>query len=119
MGRSLNLLQGTLDLLVLRALAGGARHGYEVARWVREVTEGVLDVEDGALYTSLHRMEKRGWLRSEWGISEKGRRAKYYALRPAGRRRLAAETKSWTQYAEAVFKVIDAPAEQYVQRTGR
>lgn len=111
MGRSLNLLQGTLDLLVLRALAAGPRHGYEVARWVREVTDGVLDVEDGALYTSLHRMEKRRWLRSEWGISEKGRRAKYYALTAAGRRRLEAEMKSWTRYAEAVFKVIQAPAE--------
>lgn len=81
------------------------------ARWVREVTDGVLDVEDGALYTSLHRMEKRRWLRSEWGISEKGRRAKYYALSAAGRRRLEAEMKSWTRYAEAVFKVIQAPAE--------
>lgn len=111
MGRSLNLLQGTLDLLVLRALAAGPRHGYEVARWVRDVTDGVLDVEDGALYTSLHRMEKRRWLRSEWGISEKGRRAKYYALSAAGRRRLGTETKSWTRYAEAVFKVIQAPAE--------
>lgn len=111
MGRSLNLLQGTLDLLILRALAAGPRHGYEVARWVREVTDGVLDVEDGALYTSLHRMEKRRWLRSEWGISEKGRRAKYYALSAAGRRRLEAEMKSWTRYAEAVFKVIQAPAE--------
>lgn len=114
MRRSLNLLQGTLDLLVLRALAGGPRHGYEVAHWVRDVTDGVLDVEDGALYTSLHRMEKRRWLRSEWGISEKGRRAKYYALSAAGRRRLEAETKAWTRYAEAVFKVIRAPVEPEV-----
>jgi transcriptional regulator len=109
MTRSLNLLQGTLDLLVLRSLAGGARHGYEVARWVREVTDGAIEVEDGALYTSLHRMEKRGWLRSDWGISEKGRRAKYYALTAAGRKHMGAELDAWTRYAEAVFKVIHAP----------
>jgi transcriptional regulator len=104
----MNLLQGTLDLLVLEALAGGTRHGYEVARWIREVTDQTLEVEDGALYTSLHRMEKRGWVESEWGISEKGRRAKYYVLSAVGRRRLAAEEKSWTAYADAVFKVLRA-----------
>lgn len=111
MSRSLNLLQGTLDLLVLRALAAGPRHGYEVARWVHDVTDGALEVEDGALYTALHRMEKRGWLRSDWGISEKGRRAKYYVLSAAGRRRLGAETNAWTRYTEAVFKVLHAPLE--------
>ena len=107
MGRDdLNLIQGTLDLLVLEALAGEPRHGYGVARWVRERTDGVLAVEDGALYTALHRMARRGWLRAEWGVSENNRRAKYYALTAKGRRRLEAERSTWTRYADAVFKVI-------------
>jgi transcriptional regulator len=104
----MNLLQGTLDLLVLKAIAGGPRHGYEVARWVRDTTDGALQVDDGALYTALHRLEKRGWLRSEWGVTEKGRRAKYYVLTAKGRRRTAMETRTWTHYADAVFKVIRA-----------
>ena len=104
----MNLLQGTLDLLVLKALTFGARHGYAVARWVRETTDGTLDVEEGALYTSLHRMERRGWLESEWGVSENNRRAKYYLLTAAGRRQLSTESSAWTQYAEAVFKVLHA-----------
>jgi transcriptional regulator len=112
MGRDdLNLIQGTLDLLVLEALTLEPRHGYGVARWVRERTDGVLAVEDGALYTALHRMKKRGWLRSEWGLSENNRRAKYYALTARGRQRLEAERSAWTRYAEAVFKVI-GPAER-------
>lgn len=105
----MNLIQGTLDLLVLKALAAAPRHGYEVARWVRDTTDGALRVDDGALYTSLHRLEKRGWARSEWGLTGRGRRAKYYVLTPAGRRQLAREAGSWTTYAEAVFKVIHAP----------
>ncbi|MGH6689388.1 MAG: PadR family transcriptional regulator [Longimicrobiales bacterium] len=105
----MNLIQGTLDLLVLKAIAGGPRHGYEVARWVRDTTEGALEVDDGALYTSLHRLEERGWVRSDWGLSEKGRRAKYYVLTGAGRRRLATEKAAWATYAQAVFKVVGAP----------
>lgn len=104
----MNLLQGTLDLLVLKALEDGPRHGYEVARWIRGVTDGTLQVEDGALYTSLHRLEKRGFLHGEWSISEKGRRAKYYALSSEGQRQLESERRSWTEYAEAVFKVLEA-----------
>lgn len=107
MGRDdLNLIQGTLDLLVLEALADEARHGYGVARWVHDRTDGALAVEDGALYAALHRMEKRGWLRSEWGVSENNRRAKYYGLTAKGRRRLATERAAWTRYADAMFKVI-------------
>jgi transcriptional regulator len=104
----MNLLQGTLDLLVLKALGFGARHGYAVARWVNATTDGTLDVEEGALYTSLHRMERRGWLESEWGLSENNRRAKYYSLTPAGRQQLRTESSEWTTYAEAVFKVLRA-----------
>ena len=104
----LNLLQGTLDLLVLKALVFGARHGYEIARWVRETTEGTLAIDDGALYTSLHRLAKRGWLEAEWGVTDGNRRAKYYSLTREGRRQLTSETRHWTQYAEAVFKVLRA-----------
>lgn len=102
----MNLLQGTLDLLVLKALSAGPQHGYGVARWVSDRTDGVLEVEEGALYTSLHRMERRGWLESEWGVSENNRRAKYYSLTHRGRRQLEQELSAWAEYADAVFKVV-------------
>ncbi len=102
----LDLMQGTLDLLVLKALIFGPRHGYAVARWVRETTDDDLRIEEGALYTALHRMEKRGWLESEWGVSDANRRAKYYQLTPDGRRQLRAQTALWTRYAQAVSKVL-------------
>ena len=104
--RNLNLLQGTLDLLVLKALESEPRHGYGVAQWVREVTGGTIAIEDGALYTSLHRMERRDWLESRWGVSANNRRAKYYGLTAKGRRRLAAESEEWMAYAAAVAKVL-------------
>jgi len=102
----LDLLKGTLDVLVLKALIWGPRHGYAVARWIEDTTGGTLQVEEGALYHALHRLEKRGWLNSEWGVSDANRRAKYYALNPAGRKQLAAQTATWTRYAEAVFAVL-------------
>jgi transcriptional regulator len=105
---NLNLLQGTLDLLVLKALVFGPRHGYAVAAWVRETTSGTLAVEEGALYTALHRLEKRGWVQSEWGLSENNRRARYYSLTGEGRRAMRVETSAWTRYAEAVFRVLKA-----------
>jgi transcriptional regulator len=104
--QNLVLLQGTLDLVVLKALESGAQHGYGVARWVREVTEGAIAIEDGALYTALHRMERRGWLESSWGVSENNRKAKYYALTRAGRKQLEREAGTWGRYADAVFKVL-------------
>ena len=104
--RQMNLLQGTLDVLVLKALAHNPRHGYAVAEWVRSTTDGTLQVEDGALYTSLHRMEKRGWIAAEWGVSTNNRRAKYYSLTDAGRAELAKASGDWARYAEAVFKVL-------------
>jgi PadR family transcriptional regulator, regulatory protein PadR len=107
---AMKLLQGTLDLLVLKALHAEPRHGYAVARWVRETTDGELRVEEGALYTALHRLEQRRWVRSAWGVSENNRRAKYYELTSAGRRQLAAEARAWTRYAEAIFKVVRAEA---------
>ena len=102
----LELLQGTLDLLVLKALIFGPRHGYSVARWVRETTDDDLRIEEGALYTALHRMEKRGWIEAEWGLSDNNRKAKYYRLTSDGRRQLRAQEAQWARYARAVFKVL-------------
>lgn len=108
MGDGMNLVKGSLDVLILHALEDGTLHGYEVADWIRQVTDDALQIEDGALYTALHRMEARGWLSPEWGVSPKGRRAKYYSLTRAGRKQLAAEKRSWVKYAEAVSKVFAA-----------
>lgn len=102
----MNLLQGTLDVLVLRALANESRHGYAVAEWIRSRTDGTFEVEDGALYTSLHRMAKKGWLESEWGVSENNRRAKYYSVTDDGMAELRRARGDWARYAEAVFKVL-------------
>ena len=104
----LGLLLGTLDLLVLKTLSWGARHGYAIARWIKDTSDDAIAVEDRALYLALHRLEDRGWVASEWGLSENNRRAKYYRLTAAGRRQLAAESVRWTRYAEAVFKVLAA-----------
>jgi PadR family transcriptional regulator PadR len=104
----LQLLQGTLDVLVLKTLSWGPRHGYAIARWIRETTDAELQVEDRALYVSLHRMEERGWIESEWGYSENNRKAKYYQLTAAGRRQLRSKSASWARYAAAVFKVLQA-----------
>ena len=104
----LDLLQGTLDVLVLRALSWGRMHGYGVARFIREGSAGTFRILDGALYTSLHRMEERGWVESTWGTSEKGKRAKFYSLTAAGRRALRAEQTSWERYVAAVARVMSA-----------
>lgn len=106
---SLTLIQGTLDMLVLKALLFGPLHGYAVVQWIRQTTEDAVQVEEGALYVSLHRMEKRGWLRSEWGLSENNRRAKYYTLTSEGREQLRVGARKWSRYAEAVFKVLQVP----------
>ena len=106
----LNLLQGTLDVLILKTLSWQPLHGYSISRWIRQRTDGVLGVEDAALYQALHRLERKGWIASEWGLSENNRRAKYYHLTTAGRRQLRAEDGVWREYAAAVFKVLEAPA---------
>ena len=103
---SLDLLRGTLDVLVLKALTWGPRHGYAVARWIDDATDGTLQIEEGALYHGLHRLEKRGWVTAEWGLSEANRRAKYYTLTVDGRQQLVAQTATWTRYAEAVFMAL-------------
>ncbi len=105
---SLELLQGTLDVLVLKTLAGGPMHGFGVARWIRETTKGTLAIEDGALYPALHRMEHRGWILADWGITENNRRAKFYRLSAKGRKQLQAQTATWQRYASAVTQVIRA-----------
>ena len=107
MSRSpLSPISGTLELLVLRTLGAGAElHGFAVLEWIREASEGELVVEDGALYHALHRMEKKGLLSSSWGISEKGRRAKYYTLTPAGEAARSAEEERWRGYVSAVARI--------------
>lgn len=104
---TLSLMQGTVDLLILRALQQGPSHGYEVSRWVHQRTDAVLTLEDAALYQALHRLEERGWIESEWGLSENNRRAKFYELTAEGKRQLRAEVSAWKRYAEAIFKVIE------------
>jgi PadR family transcriptional regulator, regulatory protein PadR len=100
------LVPGSLDVMVLTALQGGRNHGYGVARWVRETTDDAFVVEEGALYTALHRLERQGLLHAEWGASEANRRAKYYRLTAKGRRALQAQTESWRRTAQALFKVL-------------
>jgi PadR family transcriptional regulator PadR len=101
-----DLLQGTLDLLILKALARGSMHGYGVAEWIHESSQDVLRVEEGALYPALHRLELRGLLSAEWGTSDNNRRAKYYALTAAGRRRLAEETEFWRRMSGAIARIL-------------
>ena len=107
-GDELELLQGTLDLLVLKALAGVPMHGYSILAWLRATTEGELRLEDAALYPALHRMEARGLIESEWGLSENNRRAKYYRLTAVGRRALRSETETWRRYVAIMTKVLNA-----------
>ena len=107
----LSVLQGTLELLVLKTLAGGRElHGFAILDWIRERTDEALVVEDGALYHALRRMEARGWLSSGWGVSDKGRRARYYTLTAAGRRALDAEETRWRRYVEAVARIAPGRA---------
>jgi PadR family transcriptional regulator len=104
---TLDLLQGTLDVLILKTLSWAPMHGYGVSKFIRQRTDDVLAVEDAALYQALHRLERKGWIESEWGISDTNRRAKFYQLTAEGRRQLRAETSMWRQYADAVFKVLE------------
>jgi transcriptional regulator len=103
-----DVLKGTLDLMILKALSWGPTHGYGVTKWIRSTTEGALDVDDGALYPALHRLERRGWIEAEWGVSENNRRAKYYRLTREGRGQLRRELTSWARFAAALTKIVDA-----------
>jgi PadR family transcriptional regulator PadR len=101
-----DLLQGTLDLLVLKTLHGGATHGWDIAQRIQQISQDVLRVGQGSLYPALHRLEERGWISAEWGTSENNRRAKFYTLTAAGRKQLAAETEGWKRFSGAVGLIL-------------
>ena len=103
-------LHGTLDALVLKTLSWGPRHGYGISRWLRETSSDAIQVEEGSLYPALYRMERKGWIEAEWGMSELGRKAKFYKLTARGRKQLKAETAEWAQFIRAVSTVL-LPAE--------
>ena len=104
----IDLLQGTLDLLILKTLSWGPAHGYAIARWIEQLTGSVLQIGEGSLYPALHRLEEREWVESDWRLSENNRRAKFYRLTPKGRRQLTAEQDMWAQFVSAVGKVLQA-----------
>jgi len=108
MARPLDLLQGTLDLLILKTLTWGPAHGYAIARWIEQLTGEVLRVGEGSLYPVLHRLEERGWVAASWELSDTKRRTRVYRLTPKGRAQLRAESGSWQQFVAAVGKVLDA-----------
>ena len=103
---SLPLLKGTLDLLILKALSWGPLHGYAIATWLEERSDGALGVDDSALYQALQRMEGRGWLSAEWGVSDTNRRARYYKLTAPGRQRLRTESETWMKYTKSVTSIL-------------
>jgi PadR family transcriptional regulator, regulatory protein PadR len=103
-----DLLQGTVDLLILKAVSLQPMHGWGISQRIQQISRGVLEVNQGALYPSLHRLEDQGWLAAEWGTSENNRRAKFYELTTAGRRQLAVETRTWQRYAHAVHLLLQA-----------
>src|SRR5439155_15194781 len=100
------LLQGTLDLLILRTLLAGPQHGWAISERIQQVSEDVLRVNQGSLYPALHRLEHQGWIKAEWGISELGRRARFYRLTAAGRRQLELESKNWDKLSAAIGRVL-------------
>ena len=102
----LDLLQGTLDLLILRTLLTGPQHGWAISERIQQVSEEVLRVNQGSLYPALHRLEHQGWIKAEWGVSELGRRARFYRLTAAGRRQLEVETEAWARMAGAIGRVL-------------
>ena len=105
-----DILRGTFDLLILKALSWGPAHGYAVARWIESATGDALEIGEGTLYPALHRLEERDWITSRWGPSENNRRAKYYSLTKTGRAQLVVETNNWRRYAAAIFAALEAPA---------
>jgi transcriptional regulator len=101
-----SILQGTLDALILKTLSWGPRHGYAIARWIEETSGDAFQVEEGSLYPALYRMEERGWIDAEWGVSDLGRRAKIYSLTPRGRQQLRVETAQWAALSAAVSRIL-------------
>ena len=108
MANKADVLKGTLDLMILKALSFGPDHGFGVAKWIHTTTAGALQIDDGALYPALHRLVARDWLRAEWGVSENNRKAKYYQLTPLGRRELRQELSAWQRFAVAMTKIVQA-----------
>jgi PadR family transcriptional regulator, regulatory protein PadR len=102
-----DLLQGMLDMLVLKSLASGARHGYGIAQQIQQTSEDMLKVEEGSLYPALYRLEGQGWIKAEWGTSENNRRAKFYSLTQSGRKQLATETSNWQRLRDAISRVME------------
>jgi PadR family transcriptional regulator, regulatory protein PadR len=109
MAEPTELLHGTLDALILKTLAWGPRHGYAIARWIEGMGAEVLRIEEGSLYPALYRLERRGWVETEWGLSETKRRVKFYRLTAAGRERLGVETAQWSRFADAVARILHHP----------
>ena len=107
-----DLLQGTLDLLILKVVALGPIHGYGISQRIRQISKEVLLVQQGSLYPALHRLEKRGWLTAEWGESENGRQAKFYRLSPRGRKQLSAEQETWTRLSDAIQLILNASPQE-------
>jgi PadR family transcriptional regulator PadR len=103
---SIDLLQGTLDLLILRTLQAEPMHGWAISDRIQQISQDILQVGQGSLYPALHRLEHRGWIKAEWGVSELGRRARFYQLTPAGRRQLDVETADWEKMSGAIARVL-------------
>lgn len=103
----LDLLQGTLDLLILRTLQAGPQHGWAISERIQQVSAQVLQVNQGSLYPALHRLEHQGWIAADWGVSELGRRARFYRLTPSGRKRLQAERQTWERFTAAMGRVLE------------
>src|ERR671924_5783 len=110
-GSSLDLLQGSLDVIVLKTLSWQPMHGFGIARWIQRVTDDAFQVEEGSLSPALYRMENKGWVKAEWGTTENNRRAKYYRLTAAGRRQLTQSTDTWQKFADAMSKIMRAAAQ--------
>jgi len=105
--KSVELVQGTLEFLILKTLSAGTpMHGFHILQWIFEATDEALSIEEGSLYPALHRMEARGWIKADWATSEKGRRAKYYKLTASGRRQLVRQEEQWNLYSAAVDKIV-------------
>ena len=108
---SIDLLQGSLDVIVLKTLSWKPMHGFGIARWIQRVTEDALQVEEGSLYPALYRMENKGWIEADWQLTENNRRAKYYRLTPAGKRQLAEASATWDTFADAMTRIMHARPE--------
>ena len=109
---NLQLIRGTVDVLILKSLVWGPRHGYAISQWIKEITDKALLVEEGSLYPALHRIARKGWIEPRWAVSDTGRRARFYELTEAGRGQLAVEVQRWRLYAGAIERALSAPSQE-------